>query len=100
LSDIRKGLSEKYIELDTTPSIDVTINYANGMGRTDQLSIDELTQWIVFIKMAKLIEGHIEDSAAFISKISVSREEYMKYLFGEHYVTTKEKEEANRVYNN
>ena len=91
LSDIRKGLSEKYIELDTTPSIDVTINYANGMGRTDQLSIDELTQLDSIIKNGKLIEGHIEDSAAFISKISVSREEYMKYLFGEHYVTYEKK---------
>lgn len=44
LEQIRKGLSECYVELDTTPSINVTINYGGDMNRSDQLSIEELHQ--------------------------------------------------------
>lgn len=87
LKQVRKGLSECYVELDTTPSINVTINYGGGMDRCDQLSIDELRQLDLILKNGNLIEGTINDSAAFISKVNVDREGYMKYLFGDHYVT-------------
>lgn len=91
LEQIRKGLSECYVELDTTPSINVTINYGGGMDRCDQLSIDELHQLDLILKNGNLIEGTINDFAAFISKVSVDREGYMKYLFGDHYVTYEKK---------
>lgn len=91
LEQVRKGLSECYVELDTTPSINVTINYGGGMDRCDQLSIDELRQLDLILKNGNLIEGTINDSAAFISKVNVDREGYMKYLFGDHYVTYEKK---------
>lgn len=91
LKHVRKGLSECYVELDTTPSINVTINYGGGMDRCDQLSIDELHQLDLILKNGNLIEGVINDSAAFISKVNVDREGYMKYLFGDHYVTYEKK---------
>lgn len=87
LASIRKTLSANYIELDTTPTINATINYAYSMGRSDQMSIEELRQLESIIDNGNLIEGTIDDTAAFISKVTVLREEYMRYLFGNHYVT-------------
>ena len=87
LEQIRKSLSECYVELDTTPYIDVTINYGRNMNRCDQLSLDELHQMDSILKNGKLIEGTIGDKAVFVSKVSIDKEEIMKYLFGEHYVT-------------
>ena len=91
LNEIRHSLSECYIELDTTPAINVTISYANEMGRSDQLAIDDLRQLDSILKNGNLIEGHIDDTAAFISKITVNREEYLRDLFGDHYVTYEKK---------
>ena len=91
LEQIRKGLSECYVELDTTPSINVTINYGGDMNRADQLSIEELHQMESILTNGTLIEGSIDDTAAFISKVSVQREDYIKYLFGDHYVTYEKK---------
>lgn len=85
LQQICKELSTCYIELDTTPTINATINYGSGMNRTDQLSLEELHQMESILKNGNLIEGSIDDTAAFISKVSVQREEYMKFLFGDHY---------------
>ena len=93
LTNIRKVLSTNYIELDTTPAINVTIDYGNEMGRSDQMSLDELYQLDSILKHGNLIEGTIDDTAAFISKVTVLREEYMRYLFGDHYVTY---EKANK----
>lgn len=89
LTNIRKVLSTNYIELDTTPAINVTIDYGNDMGRSDQMSLEELYQLDSILKHGNLIEGTIDDTAAFISKVTVLSEEYMKYLFGDHYVTYK-----------
>lgn len=86
LERLRKELSECYIELDTTPEINVSVNYAKELGRSDQLSIDELKQLDSIINESDYLEGHIDDTAAFISKVSVLREDYMRYLFGDHYV--------------
>ena len=98
LERIRKELSECYIELDTTPEINVSINYAKYLGRTDQLSIDELKQLDLIINESGYLEGHIDDTVAFISKVSVMREDYLRFLFGNHYVISekksKEKEET------
>lgn len=91
LEQIRKGLSECYVELDTTPSINVTINYGGDMNRSDQLSIEELHQMESILNNGTLIEGSIDDTAAFISKVSVQREDYIKCLFGDHYVTYEKK---------
>ena len=99
LEKIRKGLSECYVELDTTPAINATINYGGDMNRCDQLSIDELHQLELILKNGNLIEGTIEDTAAFISKVSVDREGLMKYLFGDHYVTY-EKKNKKRIIEN
>lgn len=87
LSIIRKNLSANYIELDTTPAINVCIDYGNTLGRSDQMSINELHNLDSILTNGNFIEGTIDDTAAFISKVSVLREEYMKYLFGDHYVT-------------
>lgn len=87
LKEISHGLSECYIELDTTPTINVTVSYANDLGRLDQLSINDLRQLDSILKNGNLIEGHIDDTVAFISKVSVNREEYLRFLFGDHYVT-------------
>lgn len=87
LTNIRKTLSSNYIELDTTPAINVTIEYANSMGRSDQMSIEDLRQLECIIKNGNLIEGSIDETAAFISKVSVLFEENMRQLFGEHFVT-------------
>jgi hypothetical protein len=91
LNKIRTDLSECYVELDTTPTINASIDYSTGMGRTDQLSIDELRQLDSDFKYGNLIEGHIEDTAAFISKVSICREDYMRGLFGNHYVVYEKK---------
>ena len=91
LAQIRKDLSANYIELDTTPAINVTINYGGDMNRSDQLSIEELHQMESILTNGTLIEGSIDDTAAFISKVSVQREDYIKYLFGDHYVTYEKK---------
>lgn len=91
LEQIRKGLSECYVELDTTPTINVTINYGGDMERSDQLTIEELHQMDSLLKNGNLIEGSIEDTAAFISKVHIDREGYMKFLFGDHYVTYERK---------
>lgn len=95
LTSIRKTLSANYIELDTTPSINATIDYANSMGRSDQMSIEELRQLESIIEQGHLIEGTIDDTAAFISKVTVLREEYMHYLFGDHYVTYEKARKKN-----
>lgn len=97
LDEIRRGLSECYIELDTTPTINVTINYANGLRRSDQLSINDLHQLDSILKNGNLIEGHIDDTAAFISKVSVNYEEYLRYLFGDHYVIYETKKKKKQV---
>lgn len=91
LSEIRRCLSECHIELDTTPTINVTIDYANDMGHYDQLSLDDLRQLDSILKNGNLIEGQIEDIVAFISKISVNSEDYLRYLFGNHYVIYEKK---------
>ena len=91
LEQIRKGLSECYVELDTTPAINVTINYGGDIDRSDQLSIDELRQMDSILTNGNLIEGTIEDTAAFISRVHVDREGFMKHLFGDHYVTYEKK---------
>lgn len=91
LEQIRKGLSECYVELDTTPTINVTINYGGDMNRSDQLSIEELHQMESILTNGTLIEGSIDNTATFISKVSVQIEDYIKYLFGNHYVTYEKK---------
>lgn len=91
LDEIRKGLSECYVELDTTPAINVCINYGGDMERSDQLSIDELHQMDSILKNGNLIEGTIDDTAAFISKVHIDREGFIKHLFGDHYVTYEKK---------
>lgn len=91
LSEVRRCLSECHIELDTTPTINVTIDYANDMGRYDQLSLDDLRQLDSILKNGNLIEGQIDDIVAFISKVSVNSEDYLRYLFGNHYVIYEKK---------
>lgn len=86
LSAIRKGLSECYVELDTTPTINVSINYGGNLNRSDLLSIDELHQMDSILHNGTLIEGSIDDTVACISKVSVLKEDYLRYLFGDHYV--------------
>ena len=91
LSEIRRCLSECHIELDTTPTINVTIDYANDMGRFDQLSLDDLRQLDLILNNGDFIEGQIDDIVAFISKVSVNSEDYLRYLFGNHYVIYEKK---------
>lgn len=91
LSEVRRCLSACHIELDTTPTINVTIDYANDMGRYDQLSLDDLRQLDSILKNGNLIEGQIDDIVAFISKVSVNSEDYLRYLFGNHYVIYEKK---------
>lgn len=86
LAQIRKDLSANYIELDTTPAINVTINYGDNLGCSDQMSLEELKQLESIIKNGNLIEGTIDDQVAFISKISIQREDLLHYLFGDHYI--------------
>lgn len=97
MNEIRHALSECYIELDTTPTINVTISYANEMERSDQLSIEDLCQLDSILNNGNLIEGHIDDTAAFISKVSVNREDYLRYLFGNHYVTYEKKKKKQET---
>ena len=54
-------------------------------------TIEELHQMESILTNGTLIEGSIDDTAAFISKVSVQRENYIKYLFGDHYVTYEKK---------
>ncbi|WP_081835071.1 MULTISPECIES: DEAD/DEAH box helicase [unclassified Bacteroides] len=91
LEQVRKGLSECYVELDTTPAINVIINYGGDMERSDLLSIGELHQMDSILKDGNLVEGTIDDKATFISKVRIDLEGYIKYLFGEHYVTYEKK---------
>lgn len=95
LERIRKDLSACYIELDTTPAINVTINYSNGLGRSDQMSLKELHQLESIIKNGNLIEGTIDDQVAFISKVSVQREKLLRHLFGDHYKIYERKRKKN-----
>ena len=61
------------------------------MGRYDQLSLDDLRQLDSILKNGNLIEGQIDDIVAFISKVSVNSEDYLRYLFGNHYVIYEKK---------
>lgn len=97
LCEIRRSLSKYHIELDTTPTINVTIDYANDMGRYDLLSLDELRQLDSLLNKSDFIEGHIDDIAAFISKVSVTREDYLRYLFGNHYVIYEKKRKKQEL---
>ena len=97
LNSIRNGLSKCYVELDTTPTINVTINYGGGMNRSDQLSLEELRQMESILKNGNLIEGSIDDTAAFISKVSVDREGVIKHLFGDHFVTYEKKKRKHET---
>lgn len=91
LEYIRKTLAENYIELDTTPTINATINYGGNMNRCDQLSLVELRQLDKILQNSDIIEGSIDDTAAFISKVSVDSQGYLEYLFGSHYTITQKK---------
>ena len=95
LEEIRKGLSECYVELDTTPSIDVTISYGRDMNRTDLMSTEELLQMESILNNGNFIEGSIDSTAAFVSKVHVMRQEYLKYIFGNHYVTYERKKKKS-----
>lgn len=97
LAQIRKELATSYIELDTTPAINVTINYSNGFGRSDQMSLEELKQLDSIIKNGNLIEGTIDDQVAFISKISINREDLLRHLFGDHYIRYEKKRKKKDV---
>ena len=97
LAQIRKDLSANYIELDTTPAINVTINYGDDLGRSDQMSLEELKQLESIIKNGNLIEGRIDDQVAFISKISIQREDLLHYLFGDHYIIYEKKKKKKDV---
>lgn len=91
LEQIRKDLSKCYIELDTTPTINATINYGGKMECGNLLSLDELYQMDSILNNSKLIEGAIDNTVAFISKVSIRREEFMKHLFGDHYTVYEKK---------
>lgn len=97
LKDICNGLSQCYIELDTTPTIDVIINYANNIACSEQLSIDEIRQLDTILNNGSLIEGHIDDIVIFISKVSINREDYLRFLFGDHYVTYEKKKKNQKA---
>lgn len=97
LAAIRKTLSENYIELDTTPAINAYIDYGSNLGHSDQMSLDELHQLDSIITHGNLIEGMIHDTVAFISKVSINTDEYLKYLFGDHYVVYKQKKRKQEV---
>ena len=43
------------------------------------------------LKNGNLIEGTIDDTVAFISKVHIDREGFIKHLFGDHYVTYEKK---------
>lgn len=94
LNSIRKRLSECYVELDTTPTINATINYGGSLNRSDQLSIEELHQLDSILGNGTLIEGDIEDTAAFISKVTILREDYLRCLFGDHFVVYEKKKKS------
>jgi len=85
LSRIRKSLSSNYIELNTTPSINVSVDYSNGLGKSDNMTLEELQQMDSILKNGNLVEGSIDDMAAFISTVSVQREDLMRHLFGDHF---------------
>ena len=96
LARIRKELSECYIELDTTPTINATISYTDNTGRFDQMSLEELYQLEAIINNGNLLEGTIDDTAAFISKVTVCTDEILKNLFGDHYFQ-KQKEKKGEI---
>lgn len=92
LDQIRRGLAACYVELDTTPTIDVTIPYGGSIDRTDYLSMEELYQMDAVLKRGDLIGGTIAETAAFISKVSLDIEGYMRYLFGDHLIIYQKKQ--------
>lgn len=98
LEQIRKGLSKCYVELDTTPTINATIKYGGKMECSNLLSLDELYQMDSILNNSKLIEGTIDNTVAFVSKVSIRREEFMKHLFGNHYkIHEKKKKKQNEI---
>ncbi len=96
LTHIRKELSECYIELDTTPTINATVSYTDNPGRFDQMSLEELHQLETIINNGKLLEGSIDDTAAFISKVTVCTDDILKNIFGDHYYQ-KQKEKKGEI---
>jgi len=97
LSRIRKSLSSNYIELNTTPSINVSIDYSNGLGKSDNLTLEELQQLDFILKERNLIEGSIDDKATFISTVSIQRETMLRYLFGDHFQKREKKKREKGV---
>ena len=94
---IRKELSKNYVELDTTPSINVTINYGSSLERSDQMTIEELHLMESILENGTFLEGSIDDKATFISKVVVLREDYLRYLFGDHFVISQKKKVKNNI---
>lgn len=90
--EIAKELSGLYVEINTTLSINATINYGGSIRDSKTLSIEELRKLDRILNEGKLIEGEIDDKVAFISRAAIDFEGYMKYLFGERHVTTEVKE--------
>ena len=84
LSKLSIELAKHYIELDTTPTINVTVDYGKDMGGFDKMSLVELRRLDSLLKSASLIEGSIDDTVACIAKVNVNTDEYMRYLFGDH----------------
>lgn len=87
LTSICQTLSASYVDLDTTPSIRATIDYAEGKKKLDKLSLEEIKDTNDFLSKSLYIDGHVDDKVAFISKVSVNIEEYGKYLFGDNFIT-------------
>lgn len=101
IDEIRGRLAECYVEMDSFPSFMVSVDYGNGATRFDQLTIKELQNLDETLKGGGLFEGRISDKVAFISKITVDREAYFKYLFGDHYVRVEKRksdEEKSQVF--
>ena len=85
LSQIVKDLSECYLELDTTPTVSVAIDYGKQLNSSENLSISELRELEDNLKESDLVNCSINDSVAFISKISFLNEEYMDHISQGHY---------------
>lgn len=85
LSQIVKDLSECYLELDTTPTVSVAIDYGKQLNSSENLSISELRELEDNLKESDLVNGSINDTVAFISKISFLNEDYMNHISQGHY---------------
>lgn len=81
---LQYNLSELSADLDIVPSIEVLLKYGQNIERVDQMTLEDIRQLDQALQDGSRIRGHIDDTAAFISRLKWNQDEHIYRLFGDH----------------